>query len=146
MAAGQHCLSMSGHTHKQRNTHTFAWHGAILTLLSVLVFFCVRVRVCIRDQMGVRPIASVPCQHQQPLCTMASSLCSIRAPCLALPAGRTLRHTAPCSRTRPCCSVPLTFDAASDQTRELHTTLLRSPHERWPFTPPPPPIVSPTQL
>lgn len=44
--------------------------------------------LCVRDQMGVRPVVSVPCQHQQPQCIMAASLCMIQAHCLAL-AGHT---------------------------------------------------------
>jgi len=125
MAAGQHCLSLSAHTHiKRRHAHTYLGKmpGMEPFRHVPLCWWFLCVCVCARGQMGVRPVVSVPCQHQQPRCTVVASLCSVQAPCLASTAGHTHTHTGSLhdAHTRPCCSSSC-FASVPDQTRTLHT-------------------------
>lgn len=114
VALCQRCLSLSGHTHINREIRIhilcempgaepfprFLLVFSVLFSLSESVFVC----VCLRDQMEVRPVVSVPRQHRRP--PFLQLLCvRYRTPCLAF-WGRK------CARTATCCTAPL---SAPDQ-------------------------------
>lgn len=142
VALCQRCLSLSGHTHthKQRDAHPHfmrdAWRGAISALpsggfcsvlsLSESVFVC----VCLRDQMEVRPVVSVPCQHRRPP-LFAASLCPVQSPLSGFLGQEVCRHGNTLLRTALWSRSSL----REDSVRSLcHCLRLFSPHT---FTLPP---------
>lgn len=107
-------------------------------------------RVCLRDQMEVRPVVSVPCQHRRPP-LFAASLCPVQSPLSGFLGqevcthGDTLHRTALWSRSslredgaRTLCHclrlfslLTFTLPPLSPADCNLLLTTARSPLDDW---------------